>query len=153
MRSISIMPHSLQSKFLAGLGLVMALMVGFFALALNLHLERLMEGEAREKAALILSQVEAIQGYVRTNLRPVMPGSNQNQPKIANEATGMITPHTVTPLMRPVMRAPPKLAMAVSQIAAITPRQVWTGVSESHGSTPVWRPSYIDICVLTFIYI
>ena len=72
MRSINIMPHSLQSKFLAGLGLVMVLMVGFFALALNLHLERLMEGEAREKAALILSQVEAIQGYVRTNLRPVM---------------------------------------------------------------------------------
>ncbi|MDR3639867.1 MAG: DUF3365 domain-containing protein [Humidesulfovibrio sp.] len=68
----SIMPHSLQAKFLAGLGLVMALMVGFFALALNLHLERLMEGEAREKAALILLQVQAIQGYVRTNLRPAM---------------------------------------------------------------------------------
>ncbi|GAB6127013.1 DUF3365 domain-containing protein [Humidesulfovibrio idahonensis] len=68
----SIMPHSLQSKFLAGLGLVMVLMVGFFALALNLHLERLMEGEAREKAALILSQVEAIQGYVRASLRPAM---------------------------------------------------------------------------------
>lgn len=65
-------PHSLQSKFLTGLCLVMALMVGFFALALNLHLQRLMEGEAREKAALILSQVEAIQGYVRTSLRPVM---------------------------------------------------------------------------------
>jgi len=68
----SIMPHSLQSKFLAGLGLVMVLMVAFFALALNLHLERLMEGEAREKAALILSQVEAIQGYVRASLRPAM---------------------------------------------------------------------------------
>jgi signal transduction histidine kinase len=67
-----IMPHSLQSKFLAGLCLVMALMVGFFALALNIHLERLMEGEAREKAALILSQVEAIQGYVRASLRPAM---------------------------------------------------------------------------------
>ena len=68
----SLMPHTLQAKFLAGLGLVMALMVGFFALALNLHLERLMEGEARVKAALILSQVEAVQRYVRTTLRPAM---------------------------------------------------------------------------------
>ncbi len=68
----SIMPHTLQSKFLSGLGLVMALVVAFFALALNLHLERLMEGEARSKAALILSQVEAVQGYVRATLRPAM---------------------------------------------------------------------------------
>lgn len=68
----SLMPHTLQAKFLAGLGLVMALMVGFFALALNLHLGRLMEGEARVKAALILSQVEAVQRYVRTTLRPAM---------------------------------------------------------------------------------
>jgi signal transduction histidine kinase len=67
-----IMPHTLQTKFLAGQGLVMALMVGFFALALNMHLERLMEAEAREKAALILSQVEAVQGYVRATLRPAM---------------------------------------------------------------------------------
>ncbi|MDP2849257.1 MAG: DUF3365 domain-containing protein [Humidesulfovibrio sp.] len=67
-----ITPHTLQTKFLAGLGLVMALLVGFFALTLNLHLERLMEGEARAKAALILSQVEAVQGYVRATLRPAM---------------------------------------------------------------------------------
>ncbi|HWR02695.1 MAG TPA: DUF3365 domain-containing protein [Humidesulfovibrio sp.] len=67
-----IMPHTLQTKFLAGQGLLMALMVGFFALTLNLHLERLMEAEAREKAALILSQVEAVQGYVRATLRPAM---------------------------------------------------------------------------------
>lgn len=68
----SIMPHTIQSKFLAGLGLAMALMVGFFALVLSMHLGRLMEGEAREKAALILSQVEAVQGYVRSTLRPAM---------------------------------------------------------------------------------
>ncbi|MBI5518964.1 MAG: DUF3365 domain-containing protein [Desulfovibrio sp.] len=66
------MPHTLQAKFLAGQALLMALMVGFFALALNMHLERLMEGEAREKAALILSQVEAVQAYVRATLRPAM---------------------------------------------------------------------------------
>jgi len=68
----SLMPQTLQAKFLAGLLLVMAALVGFFAFTLNLHLERLMEGEAREKASLILSQVEAVQGYVRTKLRPAM---------------------------------------------------------------------------------
>ncbi len=65
-------PHSLQNKFLSGLGLVMAGVVVFFAVTLNLHLQRLMEGEAREKASLILSQVEAVQHYVRTQLRPAM---------------------------------------------------------------------------------
>ncbi|MBU1040562.1 MAG: DUF3365 domain-containing protein [Proteobacteria bacterium] len=65
-------PHSLQNKFLAGLGLVMAAMVAFFAVTLSMHLGRLMESEAREKAALILSQVEAVQRFVRTQLRPAM---------------------------------------------------------------------------------
>ncbi len=67
-----LMPHTLQTKFLAGLGLVMAGMVAFFAISLNQHLGRLMESEAREKASLILSQVEAVQRYVRITLRPVM---------------------------------------------------------------------------------
>jgi signal transduction histidine kinase len=65
-------PHTLQSKFLAGLLLLMAALVGFFAVALNMHLARLMEGEAREKAALILAHVEAVQRYVRVTLRPAM---------------------------------------------------------------------------------
>ncbi|MBA4357391.1 MAG: histidine kinase, partial [Desulfovibrio sp.] len=68
----SLMPHTLQTKFLAGLGLVMAGLVAFFAITLNLYLGRLMESEAREKASLILSQVEAVQRYVRTTLRPAM---------------------------------------------------------------------------------
>ncbi len=67
-----ILPQTLQTKFLAGLLLAMAGLVGFFAFALNLHLERIMETEAREKATLILSQVGAVQGYVRTKLRPAM---------------------------------------------------------------------------------
>jgi len=67
-----LMPHTLQSKFLAGLVLLMAGLVGFFAVALNIHLARLMEGEAREKASLVLAQVEAMQNYVRSTLRPTM---------------------------------------------------------------------------------
>ena len=67
-----LMPHTLQAKFLAGLILLMAGLVGFFAVALNMHLGKLMESEAREKASLILSQVEAVQRYVRTTLRPAM---------------------------------------------------------------------------------
>lgn len=68
----SILPQTLQTKFLAGLLLAMAGLVGFFAFTLNMHLGRLMESEAREKASLILSQVGAVQGYVRTKLRPAM---------------------------------------------------------------------------------
>ncbi|NMC48528.1 MAG: DUF3365 domain-containing protein, partial [Desulfovibrio sp.] len=60
------------SKFLAGLVLLMAGLVAFFVVALNMHLGQLMEGESREKAALILAQVEAMQHYVRTTLRPSM---------------------------------------------------------------------------------
>ncbi|WP_022660381.1 c-type heme family protein [Paucidesulfovibrio longus] len=67
-----LMPHSLQSKFFFGLVLLMTALVAFFALSLHLHLGRLMEGEAREKASLILSNVEAMQRYVRNTLRPTM---------------------------------------------------------------------------------
>jgi signal transduction histidine kinase len=67
-----LMPHSLQSKFFTGLFLLMTCLVAFFAVGLNIHLKRLMEGEAREKASLILAQVEAVQRYVRSTLRPVM---------------------------------------------------------------------------------
>lgn len=66
------MPHTLQSKFLSGLVLLMAGMVVFFGVALNRHLGQLLEGESREKAALILAQVEALQRYVRITLRPTM---------------------------------------------------------------------------------
>lgn len=68
----SMLPQTLQAKFLSGLALALACLVGFFAFALNLHLGHLMEREAREKASLILSQVGAVQGYVRITLRPAM---------------------------------------------------------------------------------
>ncbi|WP_419784881.1 c-type heme family protein [Pseudodesulfovibrio sp.] len=66
------MPHSLQSKFFTGLFLLMAGLVAFYSVGLHVHLNRLMEGEAREKASLILASVEAVQRYVRGTLRPVM---------------------------------------------------------------------------------
>src|SRR5262245_10643139 len=60
-------------------------------------------------------------------------GWNQNQPISDSPATGMMTPHTVTEPIRPVIRAPPKLATVVSQIKAITEAHVATGVALSHG--------------------
>ncbi len=54
-------PHSLQARFLLGLLLILACLGGFFALSLFMHLERLVENEARDRAALILSQAEAVQ--------------------------------------------------------------------------------------------
>lgn len=65
-------PHSLQARFLLGLLLILACLGGFFALSLFMHLERLVENEARDRAALILAQAEAVQSYVRNTLRPAM---------------------------------------------------------------------------------
>lgn len=65
-------PHSLQARFLLGLVLILACLGGFFALSLFMHLERLVENEARDRAALILAQAEAVQSYVRNTLRPAM---------------------------------------------------------------------------------
>ena len=69
---IRLTPHSLQARFLLGLLLILACLGGFFALSLFMHLERLVENEARDRAALILAQAEAVQSYVRNTLRPAM---------------------------------------------------------------------------------
>ncbi len=45
----------------------------------------------------------------------------------------MITPHTVTEPILPVMLGPPKLATVVSQISTITLRQVAMGVADMPG--------------------
>jgi len=65
-------PHSLQTRFLVGLLIMMGCLGGLSALSLNNHLQRLMENEARDRAALILAQAEAVQSYVRSTLRPAM---------------------------------------------------------------------------------
>src|SRR5690242_13886256 len=58
---------------------------------------------------------------------------NQNQPITDNIPTGIMTPHTVTDPMRPVIAGPPKLATVVIHNNAITPMQVAMGVDESQG--------------------
>src|SRR5580765_1984052 len=60
-------------------------------------------------------------------------GLNQNQPISDSPATGMMTPHTVTEPIRPVIPGPPKFATVVSHSSAITPMQVATGVDDSQG--------------------
>src|SRR5215471_5020466 len=59
---------------------------------------------------------------------PKMSGLNQNQPMIDSAPTGMMTPHTVTEPIFPVMLGPPKLATVVSQSSTITPIHVMMGV-------------------------
>src|SRR6267378_5269324 len=58
-----------------------------------------------------------------------MPPLNQNQPMTDRPATGMMTPHTVTEPILPVIDGPPKLASVVSQISAITLMQIAIGVA------------------------
>src|SRR6478752_4025618 len=61
---------------------------------------------------------------------------NQNQPMTDRPATGMMTPHTVTEPILPVIDGPPKLAAVVSQISAITLTQVAIGVADMPGKKP-----------------
>jgi len=65
-------PHSLQTRFLIGLLIMMVCVGGLSALSLDNHLRLLMENEARDRASLIMAQAEAVQSYVRRTLRPAM---------------------------------------------------------------------------------
>ena len=65
-------PHSLQTRFLIGLLIMMACVGGLSAFSLDNHLRQLMENEARDRASLIIAQAEAVQSYVRRTLRPAM---------------------------------------------------------------------------------
>jgi signal transduction histidine kinase len=65
-------PHSLQVRFLLGLGLLMAVLGVIFAGSLYIHLQRLLRSEVSNQADLVLAQVDAVQSYVRGALRPRM---------------------------------------------------------------------------------
>lgn len=63
---------SLQTKFIIGLA-VFALSLGlFFGGTLFLHLRSVMISEVSDKSNLILAQADAVQDYVRRDLRPTM---------------------------------------------------------------------------------
>ncbi len=65
-------PMSLQTKFLIGLA-VFALSSGlFFGGTLFFHLRSVMLSEVSDKSNLILAQADAVQDYVRRDLRPSM---------------------------------------------------------------------------------
>jgi two-component system, NtrC family, sensor kinase len=63
---------SLQARFLIGLT-AFAILAGVFIFTiLTLHLKSLMESEVSDKSHLILSMADAVQDYVRRELRPEM---------------------------------------------------------------------------------
>jgi signal transduction histidine kinase len=64
--------RSLHARFLLGLTLLMTVLGAMFIVLLYFHLRHQFEAETEEKASLILAQVEAVQGYIRKTLRPVM---------------------------------------------------------------------------------
>src|SRR5262245_56351876 len=74
---------------------------------------------------------------------------NQNQPMSERPATGMITPQMATAPIRPVTAGLPKFATVVSQIRAITPKQVAVGVDVSQGRSVARYPS-AEIAIATF---
>lgn len=65
-------PHSLQGKFLIGL-ILTSLVIGAILYAVFSHyMGRLLENEVHAKATMVLAQVDSIQSYVITDLRPTM---------------------------------------------------------------------------------
>ncbi len=65
-------PYSMQSKFLLGLSIATFIIGGLLAIGFYIHVSSFLNEEVRQKAALVLAQVDAIQQYVRQTLRPAM---------------------------------------------------------------------------------
>lgn len=63
---------SLQTRFLVGLTLFATLAGAFILSTLYFHLKSLMESEVSDKSHLMLSMADAVQDYVRRELRPEM---------------------------------------------------------------------------------
>jgi signal transduction histidine kinase len=65
-------PHTIQTKFIAGLLLAAITLGALTTLGFYLHMRNVLEEEVRDKARLILTHVDSIQHYVRDVLRPTM---------------------------------------------------------------------------------
>ena len=63
---------TLKHRFLVGLSVSMAALGIFFAVLLSMNLRDQLVSDTEHKASLVLSQVEAVQAYVREVLRPSM---------------------------------------------------------------------------------
>ncbi|MYL85237.1 DUF3365 domain-containing protein [Desulfovibrio aerotolerans] len=63
---------TLKQRFLVGLSVSMAVLGVFFAVLISMNLRDQLVTDTEHKASLVLSQVEAIQAYVREVLRPAM---------------------------------------------------------------------------------
>ncbi|UZP65983.1 DUF3365 domain-containing protein [Desulfovibrio mangrovi] len=65
-------PSTLQAKFLSGLAAATMILGMCFAVGFYLHMRTVLEDEVRDKARLIFLQVDSVQRYVRSTLRPRM---------------------------------------------------------------------------------
>ncbi|EPR42098.1 integral membrane sensor signal transduction histidine kinase [Desulfovibrio sp. X2] len=65
-------PYSLQSRFLVGLLAASVIIGGLLFAGFSYHVRRVLENEVRDKAAMVLAQVDSVQRYERRILRPRM---------------------------------------------------------------------------------
>ncbi|MGE4299318.1 MAG: DUF3365 domain-containing protein [Desulfovibrionaceae bacterium] len=65
-------PKRLRTKFYLGMVVILLSMGFFFGATLYFHLRNLLDSQIEAKADLVFHQVEAVQDYVRTVLRPTM---------------------------------------------------------------------------------
>jgi len=63
---------TLKHRFMVGLSICMAALGVFFAVVISMNLRDQLVTDTEHKASLVLSQVEAMQAYVREVLRPAM---------------------------------------------------------------------------------
>jgi signal transduction histidine kinase len=64
--------YTIQSRFLVGMTTAAILIGTLFAIGFYFQMRSVLENEVREKAELIFNQVESVQNYVRSVLRPRM---------------------------------------------------------------------------------
>lgn len=65
-------PYSLQSRFLLGLLAASLVIGGMLFAGFSYHMRQVLENEVRDKATMVLAQVDSVQHYVRQKLRPRM---------------------------------------------------------------------------------
>lgn len=64
--------YTLQRKFLLSLGISAVVLCVLFSAIFYVHMRSVVEEQVRDKAELVFAQIDAIQAYVRTVLRPRM---------------------------------------------------------------------------------
>jgi signal transduction histidine kinase len=136
-------PSKIQTKFISGL-LIASITLGIaFATGFYLHMHSVLEEEVRDKGKLIFLQVDAIQNYVRNQLRPIMydrlPASfvieamsssyisRTIMASVNEEHEGTIYRRVAIGARNPAYEATPEEKELIDALSADPGRDIWEG--------------------------